>query len=175
MNTAAGIVRPWLSTLLSGRPHQIIGDDPTDPYLLRWFVIPRNPVVNIYKHRFCKSDPSAPHDHPWHFLSIVLRGSYREITETHTTVRHPGSVAFRKASSPHRVELLGHPVTTVIITGPRFRRWGFWCPRPHQPPAFVPWQHFGLHGCGELNGSTIRRRSAPTNFARRNQNHQAKP
>ena len=143
-------VGPWLSTLLSGRPHQVIGD-PADPYLLRWFLIPRNPVMNIYRHRFCQSDPSVPHDHPWHFLSFVIRGRYREITEARTIVRRPGSVAFRRATSPHRVELLGHPVTTVIITGPHCRPWGFWCPRPAQPPAFVPWQQFGSGGCGEFH------------------------
>ena len=99
------VVGPWLSTLLSGRPHQTIGD-PTDPYLLRWFLIPRNPYVNIYRHRFCKSDPSAPHDHPWPFLSIVLRNSYRDITEHGTVVRRPGSLAFRRATARHRVELL---------------------------------------------------------------------
>lgn len=139
----------WLSILLSGRPHQVIGDDPTNPYLLRWFLVPRNPIINIYRHRFCQSDPGVPHDHPWHFASIVLRGRYREIGERRTIVRHPGSIAFRRASSRHRVELLGRPVTTVIITGPRCRRWGFWCPRPAGPPTFVSWQQFGSGGCGE--------------------------
>lgn len=140
----------WLRILLSGRPHQIIGDDVSgEPYLLRWFLIPRNPLVNIYRHRFCRSDPSVPHDHPWHFVSIVLRGCYREIGEHRTVVRRPGSLAIRRASSRHRVELLGHPVTTVIITGPRCRPWGFWCPKPAGPPRFVPWQQFGAGGCGE--------------------------
>ena len=58
-------------------------------------------------------------------------------------------MAFRRASSRHRVELLGHPVTTVILTGPRCRSWGFWCPRPSGAPAFVPWKQFGAGGCGE--------------------------
>lgn len=142
-------IREWLRTLLSGRPHQIISDDPAEPYFLRWFLIPRNPLINIYRHRFCQSDPSVPHDHPWHFASLVLSGHYREISEHRTIVRRPGSVAFRRASSRHRVELLGGPVTTVIITGPRCRRWGFWCPRPTAPPVFVPWEQFGSGGCGE--------------------------
>jgi hypothetical protein len=107
--------------------------------------------------RFCQSDPSVPHDHPWHFLSFVIRGRYREITEARTIVRRPGSVAFRRATCPHRVELLGHPVTTVIITGPHCRPWGFWCPRPAQPPAFVPWQQFGSGGCGEYHTPPTRK------------------
>jgi hypothetical protein len=139
----------WWRILLSGRPHQVIGDDPANPYLLRWFLIPHNPILNIYRHRFCQSDPSVPHDHPWHFASIVIHGRYREVGQHRTVVRGPGSVAFRRASSRHRVELLGHPVTTVLITGPRCRSWGFWCPRPAGPPAFVPWKQFGAGGCGE--------------------------
>jgi hypothetical protein len=142
-------IAEWWHILLSGRPHEIIGDDPTDPYLLRWFLVPRNPLINVYLHRFCQSDPSVPHYHPWYFVSIVLRGRYREIGERRTVVRRPGSVAFRRASSRHRVELLDHHVTTVIITGPRCRGWGFWCPRPAGPPAFVPWQQFRSGGCGE--------------------------
>ncbi|AFM20672.1 hypothetical protein Mycch_6072 (plasmid) [Mycolicibacterium chubuense NBB4] len=142
-------IAEWLRILVSGRPHQVIGDDQRNPYLLRWFLIPRNPVINIYRHRFCRSDPSVPHDHPWHFASIVLSGHYREIGQHHTIVRGPGSVAFRRASAQHRVELIGHPVTTIIITGPRCRGWGFWCPRPDAHPRFVPWQQFGSGGCGE--------------------------
>lgn len=140
--------RGWFAQLCSGEPHQVIGPR-TDPYLMRWFLVPRNPFINVYLHRFCSSDPSAPHDHPWHFLSIVLKGRYRETGERRTLMRRPGSVAIRRASSRHRVELLGHPVTTVIVTGPRHRAWGFWCPRPRQPARFVPWQEFGLRGCGE--------------------------
>ncbi|MCH9731735.1 MAG: hypothetical protein K0U84_18995 [Actinomycetia bacterium] len=143
--------RGWLAQLCSGEPHQVIGPH-ADPYLMRWFLLPRNGLINIYLHRFCSSDPSAPHDHPWHFLSIVLKGKCREIGERDTVVRRPGSAAIRRASSRHRVELLGHPVTTVIITGPRCRAWGFWCPRPFQPARFVPWQEFGLRGCGEPTG-----------------------
>ena len=83
----------------------------------------------------------------------MLKGSYREIGERRTLMRRPGSLAIRRASSRHRVELLGGPVTTVILTGPRCRAWGFWCPRPLQPARFVPWQEFGLRGCGEPTGA----------------------
>jgi hypothetical protein len=145
-------LRDWLPTLLCGRPHQIIGEDPDNPYLLRWFLIPRNPVINVYGHRFCQSDPSVPHDHPWSFVSLVLRGRYREVGERGTQVRRAGSLAVRRAGTRHRVELFDGPVSTVIITGPRVRAWGFWCPRPRQEPQFVPWQDFGLHGCADPTG-----------------------
>lgn len=47
--------RDWLPTLLSGRPYQLIGDDAAEPYLLRWFLIPRNPVINIYRQTLTSS------------------------------------------------------------------------------------------------------------------------
>jgi hypothetical protein len=143
--------RQWLPRLLSGRPHQLIGED--DPYLLRWFIVPRNPLVNVYGHRFVRSDPSVPHDHPWAFISLVLRGRYREVNDRGSHIRRVGSLAVRRSSARHRVELIDGPVTTVIVTGPRTRQWGFWCPRARQEPQFVPWQEFGTGGCGDPTGS----------------------
>ncbi len=141
-------LRDWLPTLLSGRPHQVIGG-PDDPYLLRWYVIPRNPVLNVYVHKFCRSDDDrALHDHPWWFVSLMLRGSYSEVTEdarTRRTAPEPlrlfwgdSPVAFRRAEWRHRVQLMplsgpdlrkvGElPCWTLIVTGRRVRTWGFWC------------------------------------------------
>lgn len=50
------------------------------PYLLRWYVIPRNPLFNVYYHKFMRSDfAEALHDHPWLFnASWLLEGEYRE-------------------------------------------------------------------------------------------------
>lgn len=90
-----------------------------------------------------------------------------EVTQAGRTVRRTGSIAYRRAAHRHRVELLrdaaGHekPCWTVIITGPRRRRWGFWCPRTTGPDHFVPWQDFGAGGCGELT-ETIPQHSAGT-------------
>lgn len=39
------------------KPDFVIGD-PANPYLLRWYVIPRNKVFNIYLHKFCKWAPT---------------------------------------------------------------------------------------------------------------------
>ena len=133
-------LRDWFPRLLSGQAHQIIGG-PDDPYLLRWYVIPRNPVLNVYLHKFCRSDDDrALHDHPWWFLSLILRGRYDEITEQGTRRRNAGSVAYRPAEWRHRVRLLDGrtyvdgrilvnplPCWTLIVTGRRLRTWGFWC------------------------------------------------
>jgi hypothetical protein len=53
------------------------------------------------------------------------------------------SIAFRRAEHRHRVvlkkDLYGSPIPcwTLVITGPRVREWGFWCPR-----GFVHWKAF---------------------------------
>jgi hypothetical protein len=144
----------WLSQALSRQPHQSIGA-PDRPYLLRWFLISPNRWCNVYLHRFIGSDDPTPHDHPWNFLSIILRGSYVEDSPGEAPRRRrAGDVAFRRAEHRHRVILepvLGatdgteRPCTTLIITGPHRRPWGFWC----AGELFIPWENFGPGGCGE--------------------------
>lgn len=152
----------WLRRLLSGKPHFVIGGD-DNPYLLRWFLIPRNHYLNIYLHKFLRSDDDrALHDHPWWFASLILRGSYIEVLpDAGFSIRKAPSIAFRPAAWVHRVKLFRNatgareerPVWTLIITGPKRRHWGFWCPK-----GFVPWEKFTAPtgrgntisaGCGE--------------------------
>jgi hypothetical protein len=138
--------RHWLPTLCGGRPHQVIGE-PDAPYLHRWFLIPHNRWLNVYLHRFLRSDdPRALHDHPWWFASLIHAGGYIEVTTTRRRVRRRGSITVHRAARRHRICL---PVDqrgretrcwTVIITGPHVRQWGFWCPRQRGAHRFIPWQ-----------------------------------
>jgi hypothetical protein len=123
------------------KPHFIIGQ-PEAPYLLRWYLIPRNRYFNIYLHKFLRSDDDrALHDHPWWFVSFMLKGTYQEITDKGTSIRKAGSFLFRKALDRHRVELIDNKhCWTLFITGKKVRDWGFWCPK-----GFVPWQQFCDH------------------------------
>lgn len=53
------------------------------PYLERWWLIPRNKYFNVYLHKISDSDDDlALHDHPWFNCSIILKGSYDELTLT---------------------------------------------------------------------------------------------
>jgi len=137
----------WIKTLLSGRPHFVISRH-DGPYLLRWWLIPRNKWFNIYLHKFCGDDDDrALHDHPWSSLSILLRGSYIEHTDgpesapgsgDRQRVYKRGSVIYRRPDYRHRIVLIeNQPAWTLFITGPQVRIWGFWCPK-----GFVPWFEF---------------------------------
>jgi hypothetical protein len=144
---------------ITRRPADFVIGGHERPYLLRWFVIPRNPVFNIYLHQFRRSDDDrALHDHPWLFnASWLLSGEYVEHTikaggllvRTH---RRAGDWKLRWGKAPHRVELLTLadyvktqpentaplPCWTIFITGPRVRQWGFYC----MERGWIHWKRF---------------------------------
>ncbi|MGY1490738.1 hypothetical protein ACW4YW_15130 [Methylobacillus pratensis] len=143
----------------SRMPDVVIGGR-DDPYLLRWYVIPRNRFFNVYLHKFMRSDDDrALHDHPWMNMSILLQGRYTEhliqargIHERH--VREVGHCYLRLSGKiAHRVELTDGPCWTLFVTGPRYREWGFHCPEQ----GWVHWEDFTAsndrgaigRGCGE--------------------------
>jgi hypothetical protein len=119
------------------KPDFVIGP-PNDPYLRRWWIIPRNRWFNIYLHNIIRDDDDrALHDHPWINCSIVLKGALCEITPKGAKIRIPGDVVFRRAVKSHRLEVVEAPVWTLFITGPVIRTWGFHCPK-----GWVPWRQF---------------------------------
>lgn len=158
-------IAEWLFALLVARvaarrpPDFVVGaDSPDGAYLRRWWLIPRNPVFNVYLHHFLRDDDArALHDHPWHWVSFLLRGGYIEHTIAaggihQRTVRHPGSLRLSGPGRAHRIELLEFDsfagarfkasCWTLFITGPRLRGWGFHCPER----GWVPWQRFTAPG-----------------------------
>jgi hypothetical protein len=154
------VQQTWWHRLANSRPPDFIIGGDEKPYLKRWFMIPRNPIVGIYLHQFLRSDDDrALHDHPYMFnCSILLQGEYLEHTIESGGIqfcihRKAGDWKFRFGPAPHRIELIGGQCWTLFITGPRYRNWGFHC----VDKGFVPWQTFtkadnpgevGI-GCGE--------------------------
>jgi hypothetical protein len=167
-------IRPWarrraLRLMESRDPDLIIGGS-ENPYLYRWRLFPRNRWLNIYLHRFLRSDiDEALHDHPEHNVSWILEGGYTEWTPywwknggflnewpkniyLKATRRSAGDIIFRVADKPHRIELikLGKgeaelPCLTIWIIGPKIREWGFHCPN-----GWMPWKKFDRQGgCAE--------------------------
>ena len=131
-------------------PDYVIGGS-AQPYLLRWWVIPRNRVFNIYLHLFLRSDDDrALHDHPWVNMSWLLSGAYREHTIAPGGIHlrrefRAGDVKLRRPRAAHRVELHAGPCWSLFVTGPVVRAWGFHCPEQ----GWVPWQRFTKSGEGK--------------------------
>lgn len=152
----------WLADFLFNRlaktqfkraPNFTIGPK-HDPYLRRWFIVPRNRFLNVYLHKIMRDDDDrALHDHPWASLSIVLRGVIGEYYADNPTDKNgkpemivrerwfeSGDIVYRGSRSAHRLIVArekresspgyypAQPVWTLFITGPTIRKWGFWCP-----------------------------------------------
>lgn len=73
------------------------------PYLDRWFVIPKNRILNVYLHHFQRSDEDrALHDHPWLVnMSWILDGEYDEMRfkRTHPIRMYPEINSMRAYST----------------------------------------------------------------------------
>lgn len=116
-------------------PDRRSGEDYLHRYYLflkdrKWF------PFNITLHKIVKSDDPIFHDHPWSYLTIVLKGGYWEHTPLFdenggkfgeiSTWRGPGSIIYRKAKELHWLELdNGKPATTLFFMGKQEREWGF--------------------------------------------------
>lgn len=130
------------------RPPDVIIGTADNPYMHRWHLIPRNRWLNLYLHRFWRSDDDrALHDHPWWNCSLLLAGSYVEHMIAAGGIHRrerltAGALRLRPAKAAHRIELEPseagpQPCLTLFATGPRIRDWGFHCPR-----GWVPWRVF---------------------------------
>lgn len=90
------------------------------------------PWFAIYIHQICRSDEDRdPHDHPWHFQSFILEGSYvedswnkpeylRQIKQYYT-----GDVIKHHAEDVHKITLVSQEVWTLVFTSGREREWGY--------------------------------------------------
>lgn len=153
MNLHLRVLTILFRRIVESRPADVVIGGMERPYLKRWYVIPRNRWLNIYLHRFLRSDDDrALHSHPWMFnASWLLHGEYLEVLpadarhpegQTVMVPRREGSIRFRWGESWHRIQLFGPadsetPVWTLFITGARVREWGFACPN-----GFRHWKDF---------------------------------
>jgi len=95
-------------------------------YLTRWWLLPKNPLFNIYLHKFTGSDEPTLHDHPWVSVSYVLEGVMFEHFKIRGRACGARNWYFRKHTLLHYLEMVDdQPVWTLFFTGPKCRRWCF--------------------------------------------------
>jgi hypothetical protein len=183
-----------IPTALRRKPDLVIGDSDR-PYLHRWYLTPwRNAyqdvpeadrtrwqrfvsrLPNVYLHCIMRSDDDrALHDHPWHWGSLILAGSYVEVTHDSLTPSDlrmhsadsmsvdvgldgltlarrysAGALRFNAATFAHRLVINdGEYAWTLLFAGPRIRHWGFHCPNG--------WIHWKLFTDPATKGTTVGR------------------
>lgn len=143
-----------------------------DGYMKRWWLVPyvspeagpgcgpvklwRRPLAWILQrfgiavriHHILRSDHDrAFHNHPWWFVSLILRGTYVEVRPNYLfeatngqgpyvgdfgTTFFAGDVIQRRSEDFHRLKLDQGPALTLFITGPKTQSWGF-MENPHLP------------------------------------------
>lgn len=106
----------------------------------RFWIIPFSKwrwVPAIRLHHILRSDNDRHfHDHPWNFVSIILRGGYTEVRPTWNksgiytgnTQRWygPGSILFRSAKCWHRLNIPDGTTCWTFFISFRYRqKWGF--------------------------------------------------
>lgn len=111
-------------------------------YFAKWY---RQPIawllqrfdIAVRVHEILTSDDRSHgfHDHPWAYITIILKGGYVEVTPEFKsgmyvgdkrTWHPPGSVLLRRAHNWHSLELFGEqPCTTLFVTFKYRQKWGF--------------------------------------------------
>lgn len=116
-----------------GDPLVLVDENNGREFLKRWRLV-QTPLFSIFLHRMQVPDPGVDlHDHPWSFVSFVLRGGYIErVADTRRPWeerhRHRGRWSFGgiRLDQIHSIDALDRtPTWTLVVTGPTRRRWGF--------------------------------------------------
>ena len=97
--------------------------DKAEPFMIRYYPLfrkrPKWSPFNVFIHKILKSDLGDLHDHYWSYLTVILKGGYKETTKNGTFYRKPGYIGYRKADDRHSLELFGDkPAWTLIFVGP---------------------------------------------------------
>jgi len=122
-------------------------------YLTRLYLI-NTPWFGLKIHWFHAPDPDEHcHDHPWWFISFLLKGMYQEKRQTFIGVGHNAwimsretekqrgrfSFAFRRSTDVHRITMCTRECKTLILNGPRTKSWAFWEKDPTRAVDLGAW------------------------------------
>lgn len=98
--------------------------NPECPYLYRWTLILFG--FSFRLHHWLKSDDRRfPHDHACDFVSIVLKGSYANVTPKGRFEVKAPSWWFAKAEQLHYLDIPKEGAWTLLICGRPYHKWGF--------------------------------------------------
>lgn len=95
-------------------------------YMRRW-LLGWDWSCGIRVHHILKSDHEVRlHDHPFWFVSLIVRGGYLELGEHGFRWFGPGSLIRRRPTDRHRLILPpGRTAWTFVVRGPHVKSWGF--------------------------------------------------
>lgn len=115
-----------------------------DLYLTRLNLV-QTPWFSIKLHWIHRPDPDRDlHDHPWPFVSFVLRGGYEEY-ESKDPANEPGKPRminwfnYKNTKTAHRISTAKPGTLTLIFAGRRSKEWGFYDENTRE---FTHWREY---------------------------------
>lgn len=108
---------------------------------------------NVTLHKIVRSDDPIFHDHPWPYMTVVLKGGYWEHTPIfdnngklvgeNIEFKGPGSIVRRGAKEFHWLELDNDkPAVTLFFMGTQQREWGFLVELKNGVTRWIKWTHY---------------------------------
>jgi hypothetical protein len=131
-------------------------DKPGDVYLSRLMIV-RTRWFGVYFHIIRRPDWSrCQHDHPWSFITFILRGGYVEQIGQSFVTRRAGYIGYRSRQFEHSiVRLLSNTSWSLVLRGRDHEQWGF-----RTPEGKVPWARYmklpnalRVYWCGEVEAT----------------------
>jgi hypothetical protein len=130
------------------QPFDIYAKDGSGDVYLHRLRIVRTPWFAVYLHDLNLPDADRdPHDHPWAFGSLVLRGGYTERLFPYPHVEGPVGPRVQRwkrwswhrmpTDQAHMIDAVEPRTKTLILAGRRRRTWGFFT-----PDGWVPWTEY---------------------------------
>lgn len=117
----------WAEKLYQGKDH----------YLTRWTLVLFGYSIRL--HHWIGNDVGPHlHDHPFNFISILLKGGYTNITSDQHYQDCPYHITFSRkhikalsmwyanGERRHRLEIDSGGAWTLLLCGRPYRKWGFW-------------------------------------------------
>lgn len=95
------------------------------PYLYRWTFIFCG--FSIRLHHWIRSDDKRFfHDHPFNFVSFVLKGHYTNVTPTGKTEVTQGSCWYANGNKVHYLDISKGGAWTLLFCSRPYKKWGFY-------------------------------------------------
>lgn len=108
-----------------------------DVYMVRYTLV-GTPWGDIKVHHILRPDIARdPHDHPWPFVAVILRGGYTEevpypswrpgwpLMRLKGRRRRPGHIYRAAATYVHRLDEVHGDCWSLVVSGRRVHTWGF--------------------------------------------------
>lgn len=107
-------------------PHKEIGWQEIGEVFYRYTLV-KTPWFSLYLHQLDAPNwhPVGCHDHPWWFITLLLKGGYLEYNGKKVWHQKPGQVMYRPANWSHDITTPYGRSWSLVLTGKKQRAWGF--------------------------------------------------